>query len=97
MVRGPGVLLSASLHAVRLELLRLVLSEGCRRGPGRRRRERLLDVPVAGRGDVPRGGGRGSVRVLVVSGSGGGSGGSGGVLRVRGAGIIQVRRGCGRC
>lgn len=95
MVKRPAFLFFISLHAVRLELLRLVLTERGRRSPGRRRRKRLLDVTVAGRGDVTCGGWWGSVWVLIVS-RGGSSGGGSGVLRVGCAGVIQVWRGCGR-
>lgn len=84
-----------SLHAVRRQLLRLVLTErGCG-GSRRGRSQRLLDVTVAGRSDVTGGCRGGGVRVLLICSSCCG-GSRGRVLGVRRAGVIQVRRGCCR-
>lgn len=89
------------LHAISLELLRLVLAEGgssrrcCSGGGGGG--QRLLDgVAVARCRHVAGGCWRGCVRVLLVGGGGGGGGCR--VLGVRSPGVVEVRRsGSGSC
>lgn len=95
-------LLKVLLHAICLELLRLILAEGGgggRSSRGGSRGERLLDgVAVPRRGHVARRRRRGRVRVLLVGGGGGGGRGGRGVLGVRGPGVVEVRRsGSGSC
>lgn len=95
-------LLKVLLHAICLELLRLILAEGSSRrrsSRGGSRGERLLDgVAVPRCGHVARRRWRGRVRVLLVGSGGGGGRGGRRVLGIRGPGVVKVRRsGSGSC
>lgn len=83
------------LHAISLQLLRLILAEGgscsCSSWSGCGG-ERLLDgVPVPCSGHVARRRWRGSVRILLISSGGGGSSR---VLGISSSGVVEVRGCC---